>query len=81
MYVFEECKCTVIDELSCIESCLECLAVECYDGNKAMFICVYRPTRGNMNDFLKTLNEFLVSVYKKYSNIYVFDDLNLVTKI
>lgn len=40
-------------------------------------MCI-RPPRGNMDGFLNTLNEILVSAYsKKYSSIYVFGDFNL----
>ena len=67
------------NELSYIDSFIECLYVERHENHRCdLFICVYRPPRGNIHNFLNTFNEILVSAYnRKYSSIYVFGDFNV----
>ena len=43
-----------------------------------MFLCIYKPPQGNVDNFLNALNEILtVTKDKNYNEIFIFGDLNL----
>lgn len=58
---------------------IETLALEANIGSeKHLFICVYRPPSGKIDEFICSLNDILTSANdKKYSDIHVFGDFNL----
>lgn len=79
MYISIDHHSTISDDFCLLESFIECLGVECTnDHRRYLFMCVYRPPRGNVSDFLKALSEILATANdKKYSSTYVFGDFNL----
>ena len=47
-------------------------------GKKYLYLCIYRPPRSNVNNFLKILSDILILASDKtFHGIYVFGDLNL----
>lgn len=58
MYVSDLCVSRVILDVSFCNQCFEWVCVELSRGNSKYFLAsVYRPPNGNMNEFLRKLNE------------------------
>ena len=68
-----------VDECNRMETFIESVGVEVKCNSKLfIFICIYRPPQGNVNDFLNTLNEILTNAKdKNYNEIFIFGDINL----
>lgn len=79
MYISDNHLSVKLDEFCIVDPSIECLGVECADNNKkCLFICVYRPPRGKVNDFFITLSEILSAANdNNYFSINVFGDFNL----
>ena len=54
MYISTDLYSTISDEFCRLESFIECLSVECTISHRRyLFMCIYRPPRGNVRDFFK----------------------------
>ena len=79
IYISDNYNSTMVNDFCFVEPYMECLAVQCVDKHrKHLFICVYRPPNGNVNNFFDRLNDVLSSAYNmKYFSINICGDFNL----
>ena len=79
IYISSKYQSTKISEFSVLEPFLESLGIEAkFMGKVYLFICIYRPPQGSINNFCTALNEILhQSKSNNYSDVFVFGDFNL----
>lgn len=79
LYVSSILNSCIIKECCLMEQFLECVCVEVNSGKDTnLFASVYRPPKGNMQDFFNALKRtFDFAVTKRYNEIYFLGDWNL----
>ncbi len=79
IYVSSIHKSCIIKECCLMEQFLECVCVEVSRGkNTNLFASVYRPPKGNLQDFFNALKKiFDTAATKRYSETYFLGDWNL----
>ena len=68
-----------VDEFNQMETFIESVGVEVkWNSRMFIFICIYRPPQGNVNDFINALNDILtIAKDKNYNEIFILGDINL----
>ena len=79
LYISSDYDLMVQNHLTISDSFIESLGVEAsIVSKKYLFLCIYRPPRGNFGEFIPAMNDILSSVHEKnYQGVYVLGDFNL----
>lgn len=78
VYISHSIKSSMLHDFSFVESYMECTSVLCtFTDKKYLYICIYRPPSGNVENFFEKLSDILAKANDNKYILYVFGDFNL----
>ena len=78
LYVSNKYQNSMCSDLCYLDSAIKCVSANIKINDKTfLVVCLYRPRRGNLNDFLVKISEFLSLAFNlNFHGIYMIGDYN-----